>query len=51
MMLVLAGTSLGGWIGWALGDRFGLMAAFMLSLVGTAAGLYFANRIARNYLP
>lgn len=47
----LALSSLGGWIGWGLGERFGLFTAFMLSLVGTAVGVYAANRISRAYLP
>jgi len=42
-------STLGGWMGWALGDRFGIMAAFLLSLVGTAIGVYFARRINRMY--
>jgi hypothetical protein len=43
-------TMLGGWIGWALGERFGLMTAFFLSLVGTAFGIYASHRITRSYL-
>ena len=50
-ILGMIGASLGGWLGWALGERFGIMAAFFLSLVGTAAGLWGANRVKRHYLP
>ena len=50
-ILWIACSSLGGWIGWAAGDRFGIMAAFMLSLIGTAAGVYAATWLSRRYLP
>jgi hypothetical protein len=44
-MLYFAFSMLGGWMGWVLGDRFGIMTAFFLSLVGTAVGVYLARRI------
>ncbi len=50
-MMVLLGSSVGGAIGWWLGAFAGQMTAFFVSLVGTAAGVYFANRLARHYLP
>jgi hypothetical protein len=34
------GASVGGWIGWAVGAHVGLMTAYMLSVVGTALGVY-----------
>jgi hypothetical protein len=40
------GMTIGGWIGWAVGDYVGFMTAFMLSVVGTAAGLYYGRRAA-----
>ena len=49
-MLYLGCSLLGGWIGWAMGDRLGVMMAFFLSVVGTAAGVYVARRITRFYL-
>ena len=49
-MLYLGCSLLGGWIGWAMGDRLGVMAAFMLSVIGTAVGVYVARRITRRYL-
>lgn len=39
-----------GWIGWAIGARFGLMTAFILSCVGSFAGIYVGWRINRDYL-
>jgi hypothetical protein len=45
------GATLGGAAGWWLGDRFGVMTAFFLSIVGTAAGVYVARRWFGEYLP
>ena len=42
-------TTLGGWLGWALGAPLGMMTAFFLSIVGTALGVYAARRIARSF--
>ena len=50
VILQLAGTTLGGWIGWSLGERMGIFAAFMLSLVGTAAGLYWTRKLTQHFL-
>ena len=50
MILYLGLSTLGGWVGWALGNPFGFMTAFFLSMVGTAIGVYFARRISRTYL-
>jgi hypothetical protein len=48
-LLVFLGLSVGGWIGWVVGARFGFFTAFLLSIVGTALGLYVGRRIARDY--
>ena len=48
-MLYIAFSILGSWVGWALGDRFGIMTAFLLSLVGTAVGVYAARRITSTF--
>jgi hypothetical protein len=48
-VLVFLGLSVGGWVGWALGARLGIFAAFMLSAVGMGAGLYLGRRIARDH--
>jgi len=50
-LLGIVGATVGGALGWWLGDRGGMMTAFMLSIVGTALGVYAATRIAREYLP
>jgi hypothetical protein len=38
-------TIICGWLGWWLGDLFGLMTAFMLSMAGTGLGIYFGRRL------
>ena len=48
-VLVFFGLSVGGWIGWVVGAPFGVLAAFVLCVVGTALGLYAGRRIARDY--
>ncbi len=50
-ILGLLGASIGGWLGWALGERFGFMVAFFTGLVGTAAGVWAANELRRRWLP
>lgn len=50
-LLVLVGTTIGGAVGWWIGDRVGIMTAFMLSMVGTGLGMYVGVRIARQYEP
>lgn len=49
-LAVVLGASIGGAIGWWLGDFFGMMPAFFLSLVGTALGVWLARRWANSYL-
>lgn len=48
-LLVLIGTTIGSGIGWWLGDKFGLMTAFMLSIVGTGVGMYYGIKMAKEY--
>lgn len=50
-ILYVFGTSAGGWIGWSLGSTVGFMTAFMLSVVGTAAGFWVARRFIAAYMP
>jgi len=49
-LLYIVGTTLGGWLGWGLGERFGFMPAFFLSVVGSALGIYVARRVTRHFL-
>jgi len=43
------GATAGGWIGWALGERVGIMTAVILSAIGTGVGIYAAHRVIRDY--
>jgi hypothetical protein len=45
------GATVGGWIGWWIGEKVGIMTAFFLSILGTAAGIYFARRWLADFLP
>jgi hypothetical protein len=49
-LLGFLGASILGAIGWWIGDRVGLMTAFILSTIATGIGLYAGRRIARDYL-
>lgn len=48
-LLVLVGSTLGSYAGWWLGAHVGFMTAFIVSMVGFAAGIYGGRRIAQNY--
>ena len=48
-LFIFAGTTIGSSIGWWLGAKVGLMTAFMVSIVGTGAGMYYGARAAQNY--
>lgn len=47
-LIVFVGATVGSYAGWYLGERFGFMTAFMLSMVGTGVGMYYGNRFARD---
>ncbi len=49
-VLALVGAGLGGWLGWWLGGLVGGTTAFVLSIVGTAGGVYYGRRAAQQYL-
>jgi len=44
------GASLGGTVGWWLGAPFGIMTAFVVSMLGTGVGIYAGHRIAERLL-
>jgi len=48
-MLGLIGMTVGGWIGWAIGEPISFFTAFVLSMVGTGFGLYLGHKVSRNY--
>ena len=43
------GATVGSALGWWLGKHIGLMTAFLVSTVGTGAGLYIGRRVADTY--
>lgn len=49
-LISVIGATIGGYGGWALGGSGGLMLAFVLSVVGTGLGMYWARRFVRDHL-
>ena len=49
-LLIFVGVNIGGYVGWELGEHFGLMAAFLISSVGSLLGIYLGWKVARAYL-
>ena len=49
-IVLLLSITIFGWIGWKLGDRFGLMTAYFTSIVASLVGVYVGCWINRNYL-
>ncbi len=41
----IVGSSIGGWIGWTLGQHVGFMTAWVVSVVGSAGGVYYGRRL------
>lgn len=50
-VLNMLGMTVGGWIGWVLGARISIFTAFVVSMVGTGFGLYYAQKVTRALLP
>jgi hypothetical protein len=48
-LLIFIGMTVGGWAGWALAERFGLMTAFLVSSLGSLVGVIVGWRIGREY--
>ncbi len=44
------GATLLGGVGWWMGERVGLMTAFILSTIASGVGLYAGRRLFREYL-
>jgi hypothetical protein len=49
-LCIFVGMTVLGWVGWWLGDQFGITAAFILGGVGSLLGVYVGWRINRDYL-
>ncbi len=50
-ILNFTGMTIGGWIGWVIGQPVSIFTAYMLSAVGTGVGLYAAIRVTKALLP
>jgi hypothetical protein len=48
-MVNFLGMTLGGYVGWYLGEPVSFFTAFMLSMVGTGLGLWGAHWAVRRY--
>lgn len=48
-LFVFLGSTVGSYIGWWLGEDFGFMTAFILSMVGLGAGMWLGARYAQRY--
>ena len=42
-LFAIIGSTIGGWLGWTLGEHVGFMTAYVLGIVGTAAGVYYGR--------
>ena len=49
-LCIFLGMTVLGWVGWWIGDQVGLMTGFVLSSLGSVAGVYVGWRINRDYL-
>ncbi len=38
------GSTIGGWVGWVVGAKIGVMTGYFISTVGSAAGVYYGRR-------
>jgi hypothetical protein len=49
-LFIFIGTNIGASLGWAAGEPFGLMTAFIVSGIGSAVGVYAGWWAARRWL-
>jgi hypothetical protein len=49
-LCIFVGVNAGGYLGWVLGEPFGMMTAFIVSSVGSIVGLIVGWKVARHYL-
>jgi len=47
---IFIGVNVGGYVGWELGEPMGIMAAFLISSVGSILGVIIGWKVARHYL-
>ena len=46
----ILGASALGWVGWKLGEPFGLLPGYFASVIGSAAGIIVGRRLAESLL-
>ena len=49
-IVLLSSITIFSWVGWLMGEHFGMMTAYMLSFVGSLIGVYAGVKVNRNYL-
>jgi hypothetical protein len=49
-ILLFTGATLGGWLGWMLGEQVGLMTAVILGGVGSVLGILGTWKLYRRWL-
>ena len=49
-LCIVIGTTVLGWLGWWIGAQWGSTIGFVLSGIGSVAGVYAGWRINRDYL-
>jgi len=49
-LCIIIGIIVFGWIGWWIGAKIGFVTAYVLSTLGSMAGVYVGWRIYRDYL-
>jgi hypothetical protein len=49
-LCIFVGVNLGGYAGWVLGEPMGMMAAFLISSLGSILGVVLGWKVARRYL-
>lgn len=47
-LLAFVGATAGGYAGWALGALAGTFSAFVVSILGTAVGVYYGRKIGQG---
>lgn len=47
---IFVGINVGGAIGWSLGEQFGILTAFIISSLGSMAGVFAGWKFARHFL-
>ena len=49
-LLIFIGMTAGSYAGWALGENFGIMTAFVISTIGSIIGIFAGWYINKEYL-